>query len=155
MSRGISKIEILIIIFLALVIIGADIFVYLYLGQKTHDINVISDISQIRSGFEVYLTINNYYPKINEAEALNDSYLGTEKLCSDGFMRITDKCNKVILGSIPNTYLVEGDTYLYKSIETDKNYQLQFSLQSNFPSLGLKKGINCATNTTITSVPCF
>jgi type II secretory pathway pseudopilin PulG len=153
MSRGITKIEILIVIFLAVIIIAGDILLWMHLDKKARDINILSDINQIRSDLDVYLTINSYYPKISEAEALNDSYLGTEKLCVEGFKRINDNCLKVIQGSIPNTYLNEGNAYIYKS--DGQNYQIQFTLSTNFPQFSLKKGVNCATNTTITSAACF
>lgn len=153
MSSGITKIEILIVILLALIVIGGDIFVWIYLGQKAHDINVLSDISQIRSSLEAYLTINNFYPKIETATALNDSYAGTEKLCADSFKKITDQCSATLLNPVPNTYLSEGNQYLYQTI--DLNYKIEFYLKTNFPEFGLKKGANCATNTAITSNPCF
>ncbi|MBN1325389.1 hypothetical protein JW977_00195 [Candidatus Falkowbacteria bacterium] len=153
MSRGITKIEILIVILLAVIIIAGDVFVWIYLDKKAHDVNILSDINQIRSSLDVYLTINNYYPKISEAVLLNDDYSSTQKLCAEGFKRINDKCAMVIQDPLPNSYLSEGNNYMYKS--DGENYQIQFYLSTNFSQFNLVKGVNCATNSTITSTPCF
>ncbi len=155
MSRGITKIEIIIVIFLVVIIIAADIFAAQYLGKKSRDINILSDISQMRSSLEAYLMINNHYPVAGEVVSLNDSYLGTEKLCVEGFKRLGDICTKTLLKPVPNAYLKEGNIYSYKSTDSDLNYQIQFTLNTNFVKFGLTKGVNCATNTTITSAPCF
>jgi len=155
MLRGITKIEILIVIFLVVIIIAADIFAAQYLNKKSRDINILSDINQIRSSLEAYLMINSHYPKASEVISLNDSYLGTEKLCADGFKRLSDICPKTLLKPVPNTYFNEGNVYSYKSTDNDSNYQIQFTLNTNFAKFGLKKGVNCAINTTITSAACF
>ena len=154
-SKGFTKIEVLIVAIIALIIITVDVFVILYLNKKNQDIQTLLEVSQIRSGLEVFLMANNYYPVAAEPEAMNDAYLGTEKLCLEGFEKISDQCQRNILNPIPNFYVNQGNTYTYKSIDNNKNFQLEFNLLTDFKELGLLKGKNCATNTQINSQPCF
>ncbi|MCX6743075.1 MAG: hypothetical protein NT116_02445 [Candidatus Parcubacteria bacterium] len=154
-SKGFTKIEVLIVAIIALIIITVDIFVILYLNKKNQDIQTLLEVSQIRSGLEVYLMANNYYPVAEAPVVLNDDYQGTEKLCIEGFKKISDQCQKNILNSIPNFYIKQGNSYTYKSIDNNKNFQVEFNLLNNFKELGLLKGKNCATNTQINSQPCF
>jgi len=154
-SKGITKIEILISIGVALVIIIVDIVVISYLNNKTRDIQILSEIDQIRSGLEVFLLTNNHYP-IRETQALlNDSDVLTEKLCIEDFVRITERCEKNILNPVPNFYKSLGNFYTYQSIDENKNYLLEFNLKTNFKKQGILKGVNCATNSQIVSQPCF
>jgi len=154
-SKGFTKIEVLIVVILSLIIIGVDIFVISYLNSKEQAIQVLSEINQIRSGLEVFLLTNNYYPETATPVALNDAYESTEKLCFEGFKKLTEGCKKTILNPVPNFYLSQGNSYTYKSIDNNKNYQLEFVLKTNFREQGLLKGKNCATNSQITSQPCF
>lgn len=154
MLKGTTKIWILIIVFLIIIILGASIFYSLYLKEKSRDIYILSDISQIRSGLEVYFLLNNHYPEVSEAVNLGDLYSSTEKLCSDGFKRADESCAKNILASLPEVYKQEGIIYTYKSLANGQNYQIQFSLSTDFVAAGLKKGANCATNSQITSAAC-
>jgi hypothetical protein len=155
MGSRVTKIEVVIIIFLILLAIGGDIFANWYLNKKARDITILSEINQIRSALEVFLSANNYYPKTTDFVALNDAYLGTQKLCLEGFKRESDICSKNILDPLPNFYTKQGNAYAYKSVENGQNYEIQFTLNTNFPQFGLKKGINCATNLTIISQPCL
>ena len=125
-----TKFELLIVIFLAVIIVTVDVIVIAYLNQKSEDIQVLSEISQIRSGLENFLLINDYYPEAKEVIPLNDVYSGTEKLCLSGFKKLTDNCQKEILNPIPNFYLKQGNIYIYKTPDS-QNYQLEFSLNQN------------------------
>ncbi|MCX6744747.1 MAG: hypothetical protein NTX82_04450 [Candidatus Parcubacteria bacterium] len=155
MKNGFTKIEVLIFILLIVMVVAMDVAVIWYLSLKNKDIQVFSEIDQIKSGLEVYLLKNNFYPESNGIINLSDSYSGTEKLCGDGFKKITDNCSQNILKPIPNQYLAEGNIYRYKRSDDGQNYQLEFNLVSNFKNLGLKKGKNCANNIQIISQPCF
>ena len=154
-SKGFTKIEILLVIILAVIVISVDIFVILYLNSKARDIQTLSEIDQIRSGLELFLQTNNYYPKITAPTELNDSYAGTEKLCFSGFSKITEKCDKNILSEIPNVYQNKGNIYTYQANNDYLNYKLEFTLLTNFKRQGLAKGKNCATNSQTTSQLCF
>jgi hypothetical protein len=154
-SRGFTKIEILIVVIIAIIIIISDVFIIIFLNAKERDIQILSEISQIRSGFEVFLLANNYYPIAMTPIALNDTYASTEKLCLDGMKQFADQCQKNILNPMPNYYLQEGNQYRYQSLDNNQNYQLEFILGTNFEKQGLKKGVNCANNSQILSQPCF
>jgi len=153
--RGFTKIEVLIVGIIALIIIGIDVFVISYFNNKSRDIQILSEISQIRSGLETFLMANNFYPISESPVELNDDYAGTEKLCFEGFKKLSDPCQKVILSTVPNFFVNQGNIYKYKSTENNKNYQIEFTLQTNFKELGLKKGTNCANNLQIITQPCF
>lgn len=155
MNRGISKIEVIISLALAFVVIIVDIFVIVHLNNKSRDIQVMSEVSRIRSGLENFLLENNYYPVKETAVVLNDSDASTEKLCSDGFKRINEKCLRIILEPIPNLYGSLGNVWRYRSPVNSLNYQLEFELKTNFNKQGLLKGLQCATNSAITNGPCF
>ena len=154
-EKGITKIEALIIGLLALIIIAGNVFFISYLNSKARDIQVLSEVKQIRDGLEVFLLTNNFYPEAKAPMVLNDVYLGTEKLCLSGFKKLSDFCDKNILTPIPNQYFNQGNRYYYKSADDNKNYQIEFELKTNFKRQGLFKGVNCATNLGINSQPCF
>jgi|GEM_PF-2407741 len=154
-NKGITKIEVLIVIFLILVAVGVDIFVILYLNNKAKDIQILSEVSQIRSGLDLFLAKNNFYPQALKPLALNDVYSGTQKLCVGGFKKFSDSCSQNILNPIPNAYLSGGNVYYYASVDNGQNYKLEFNLETNFPQLALKKGKNCANNNQILSQVCF
>lgn len=153
--NGFTKIELLIAVSLILVVIIVDIIVVNYLDKKERDVQVLSEISQIQSGLELYLQLNNYYPEKTEKINLNDTNLGTERLCLEGFRRLSDSCEKIIINKIPNHYKSDGNVYIYQSVDNGKNYKIEFTLKSNFKALGLAKGKNCADNFQIVSQPCF
>jgi hypothetical protein len=135
-------------------LIFADAVLIYYLKAKEHDLKVLSEVSQIRSALETYLMLNNYYPLAEEPTKLNDSYLGTEKLCTDGFYRINVNCSKEIIKPIPQAYLAQGETYIYQTNDA-RNFKLEFTLKTNFKAYGLLKGKNCANNAQISSRACF
>lgn len=138
-----------------LLLVGGDILYISYLNDKSRDIQTLSEISQIQSGLELFLAKNNFYPAKDLPVSLNNQYVGTEKLCAAGFVRLSDPCAKTIMDFLPNLFLDKGNLYTYKSDPDGKNYQLEFSLISNFRQLGLRAGKNCATNAGIKSQPCF
>ena len=155
MNKRIIRIEILIVAFIVLINIISNFGVVSSLNSKARDIQVLSEIDQIRSGLELFLLANNFYPEATEPLVLNDVYLGTEKLCLTGFEKLTQSCEKNILRPIPNQDLVNGNIYTYKSTDNNQNYQIEFTLKTNFKKQGLLKGVNCATNLQITSQACF
>ncbi len=153
-TNGFTKIELLIVGIIAVLIIGFDIGLILYLNLKVRDLQVLSDIRQIQSGLDAYLVINSKYPEIAGKVNLNDDYLGTEKLCADGFKRANDRCSKVILNRMPYSQKGSESPYKYQLIAEGSNFQIEFELKTNFKSLGLTKGLNCADNSGIKSQAC-
>ncbi|MCX6740275.1 MAG: type II secretion system protein [Candidatus Parcubacteria bacterium] len=155
-QNGFTKIELLVVIILILFMIVLDIVFVLYLNQKSRDIQVLSDIKQIQNGLDLYLANNTTYPETNGKVPLNDNYLGTEKLCTDGFKRYDDKCSKIIFNYMPFSQYQNANEkpYYFQTISIGLDYQLEFELKTNFKDLGLKKGINCASSIQILSQPC-
>jgi len=154
LSKGFTKIELLIIGGLIFIVLIIDLFVVIYFNNKIHDIRVLSDVNQIRSGLELYLQTFNYYPEVREPVALRSSYAETEKLCLAGFKNLGVQCEKNILNPVPKFYL-NGDDYLYLSTDDNKNYKIEFILKTNFRQQGLTKGLNCADNFSLESKACF
>ncbi|MCX6743021.1 MAG: hypothetical protein NT116_02175, partial [Candidatus Parcubacteria bacterium] len=127
MKNGFTKIEVLIFILLIVMVVAMDVLVIRYLSIKNKDIQVLSEIDQIKSGLEVFLLKNNFYPETNGIVNFNDSYIGTEKLCVEGLKKLSDNCSQNILNPIPDQYLAEGNSYRYKRSEDGQNYQLEFN----------------------------
>lgn len=153
--RGVTRVELLIVGLIAITVIGVDVFAFWFLGQKTHDLQTLADVQQIRAGLEAYAAKTTLYPEAAEITPLNDAYSNTEKLCSDGFVRFTKECDKVIMPFIPNSYADLGERYLYRSASDGRDYQLQFEIRSNFVETEIQKGIHCATSAGIVNQPCF
>ena len=154
-NSGFTKIDILIFVLAVIIACIMDGAVIYYLNNKTADIQVLTEVSQIRSGLDVYLQANNFYPPFETPTQLNDSYIGTEKLCLEGFKRFSEKCKRLILDKIPNIFRTEGIYYTYQSLNNNQDYKIEFVLKTNFKNQGLTKGKNCATNSQIFSQPCF
>lgn len=143
------KKALIISICIALVVVGVDVAAIRYLRLRTLDVQTLSDISQIRSALESYRVTNNMYPRIPEPTPLADAYLGTQKLCSDGFRRFTDSCDRVLLERVPSS------GYLYRSLFDGGDYQMQFKLLTSLRRYGFVRGYACATSAGITNQPCF
>jgi len=154
-KNGFTKIDILIFVGLIIIVVVVDVFVVSYFNKKERDIQMLSEVNQIRSSLEVYLHYNNEYPEANEPVVLNDAYEATEKLCQEGFKRFIDSCQKDILKQIPNQFFAEGNRYYYQSIDSQTNYKLEFNLDTDFKELGFLKGKNCADNFQIINQACF
>ena len=153
--KGFTKTELLIVAVLVFIVLIIDVFVIIHLNNKIHDIRVLSDISRIRSGLEVYLYNYNYYPSVDSVVDLNSPYVETQKLCLSGFESFDTKCEKNILNPLPNFYEDEDEIFRYLSAEDNQNYQLEFILKTNFRQQGLVKGVVCADNYNMSNSPCF
>jgi hypothetical protein len=154
-NKGITKIEIIIVIGLVALVVAADIVVISYLNSKKQDIQVLAEVSQIRSSLDLFLARNSYYPGPAKPTGLNDVYASTQKLCIEGFKKFSDSCAVNILNPIPNDYLNSGNIYVYSLTDNGQNYKLEFNLKTNFSQSGLKQGKNCANNSQILSQACF
>lgn len=138
------------VISVVILLIAANVVVYIILNSYQKDYLVISEIKQIQTGLVDYYADQNYYPAVNNVILLNDVYSNSEKLCDDGFHRAADQCNKVYLPIIPDS--VNGSGYYYKDISEGKNYFIEFELKHNIA--GLNKGKNCASFGQIVSGSC-
>lgn len=154
-TRGFTRVEAILVIVIAIVVIGADGAAFWFLNQKTHDLQTLSDVQQIRSGLEAFATNSTHYPKSTDIIPLNDSFSDTEKLCAEGFVRFSKECDKVILPFVPNTYAADGEQFMYRTVNDGQDYQLQFEILSNFIEVEIPKGVHCATSTGIVNQSCF
>ena len=153
-TAGFTQVEKIVTIAIAVVLIIVNIFLFLFLNNRVEDLQVLSDINQIRSAVELNYSINTTYPQQPNIILLNDRDLGTEKLCVRNFSSFTAQCDKVILHRVPNSLQDSGNQYYYQTpIETE--YLLQFNLHYNYKRYGLVKGPNCATREGLQPVACF
>jgi len=149
---GMTKTQAITVGIIAALVVIADIFGILYLQNRTRDITVLSEISQIRSALEVYRVRNSFYPRTTAAVTLGDAYAGTQQLCNDGFHRLGDACTAVILARVPDAY---GVGYQYRSLQDGADYQIQFTLSTTLRMFGFNAGTSCATSAGLTNQSCF
>jgi len=151
--KGFSTVEIIVVIIIILLLIGGNVFLSLYLQKKNQDLSVLSDLSRIKSGLDLYYSLNRTYPLKAQVVELNDEYEGTEIICANGFGRKKDGCDK-FLAIVPNTYFQQGNRYSYQTNENASSYQIQFNLLTNISYLRLIKGPNCLVDGVIQSGKC-
>lgn len=153
--RGVTRVELLVVGIICVFVLLIDISVIWYVNRKAADIQTLSDVQQIRAALEVYISHNNYYPESTEMIELNNAYASTQKLCTDGFKQFNAPCDKTIMRVIPNTNYGNGNRYFYQAVAESKDYNIQFTLQTNFRGQGLIQGTQCATSSGISSQSCF
>lgn len=142
-EQGAVRADILISSGLAVILAGLAIFSFIYYRNVNHDLTVLSEIAQLRSGLEINFVANTFYPLKEKPVALNDRDMGTQRLCYSGFFSFADQCDKVVMSFFPQAYPKE--VYYYNSTPSGDDYFIQFSLKSNQKYLGLLKGAQCAT----------
>jgi len=147
-----SIVKIVIVVVIIIIMGVINYFVFGYSNSLANDVEILSEINQIRSGLEVYLANNNHYPIVNEPVLLNDPYSSTEVLCVDQFKKADVDCDKLILSPVSRLQDVQ---YYYQSVDNNLNYRIEFTLEHNFKDIGLLKGKNCASNKQIINQPCF
>lgn len=154
MQEGYTTTELLWVGGIAAVIIVVDIFTWWFLSVKTHDIRVLSEVQQIRSGLEVYSAINTQFPVAENVTPLARLEENTQKLCMEGFRRYAQNCEKTILPFVPNFYADDEEGYMYQSAD-GSDYRIEFITRSNFSAIDLPQGVHCATGAGITHQSCF
>lgn len=151
MPQGMSKIEVLIVLF----IIGA-------LGtvagvavstarERTRDATRLAHVRELQDALEMYFTDHSEYPLSEEVLALGQ----TTSLClSDDGFACTIAPADAYLSNVPTppSQGIASDAYLYLS--DSETYRIQFELEGGNSILGLKKGKNCATPTEIVAGAC-
>jgi len=153
--RGITKIEIILVIVLVIIVIIANFFIISYLNNKNRDVQVLSEVKQIRSALDLFFLVNNRYPEAEEVVFLNDEYAETEKLCLSGFSQLKEACDKPILNPVPNYFKDKGSYFAYQSIDNNQDYKLEFFLITNLKNQGLQKGKICASSSQLENKPCY
>lgn len=142
-QRGISQVEIIVVIAISIVVIGIVIATSWYLSQKNKDIATLSDIARITSALDITYAVNTNYPLYDSGVELGVQALGTQQLCLRGFTALTAQCDQVILRPLPQN---EAGTMPFWYISTNQgaDYGIEFELLTNHTTLGLLKGLNCA-----------
>ena len=157
-TKGFTKIEILIIAGI-IGILGVTAVVAVSTARsRTRDAVRMSDVRQLQAGLELYFIDHNEYPESLEYKALGT--VGTMCLSEQGFSSV---CNGNVylesVGATPSSGL-EGlsscsdisNAYCYLAENGD--YRVQFELEHNNPIIGLQEGLNCATQTGLSSGTC-
>lgn len=160
-KRGMSKIEVLIVVLVIGILGLAAIIAVSSARSKTRDAVRLSDVRQMQAALELYFNDFNAYPEQTEAIPLGQA--STRCLSENGFsasctpsletvymeavaatprkgLKNVSKC-----GDINNAYCYVGQGYVYK---------VEFELENNNSLLGLTKGLNCATPAEITAGAC-
>ncbi len=129
--------------------------------ERARDAKRLADITRVQAALELYFNEANSYPILDTATALGQS--GTACLSTGGFAPSCDAIKAtVFMKQVPSTpasglnnLIVCGDVtnaYCYQG-GADK-YKIQFELENDNPESGLKKGINCATESKVTAGAC-
>lgn len=142
MPKGMTKIEVLIVLF----IIGA-------LGtvagvavstarERTRDATRLAHVRELQDALESYFTDHSEYPVSEEVLQLGQ----TTSLClsDDGFACTIAPADAYLKNvPVPPPQGVSTNAYLYLS--DGETYRIQFELEGGNGILGLKKGKNCVT----------
>lgn len=140
-----TKGQTIFILIFFILLIGLDVFLYIFFKNRTEDLWKLSDINQIRSALEINFAINTQYPLQTEPLLLNDRDRGSEKLCLQNFASLIQSCEKTVIGKIPNAVGASSNPYTYSAPNPKQDYSLEFSLHYNNNRFGLSKGLNCAS----------
>ncbi len=159
-QRGISKIEVLII---ALIIGALGLMAVVAVSTaraRTRDAVRLSDVRVVQSSLELYFNDANSYPVTTETVALGSSGAGC--LNEDGFTSSCGGASSVYLDIVPATPTAgldglsacgsASDAYCFQG--TADEYRLQFELENANPVLGLGSGLNCASQSGLSSGAC-
>jgi len=159
-QNGMTKIEILIVAAIIGILGSISVLVILDARAQARDAVRISDIRQVQTGLELLFNDFNKYPELTEPVAIGQS--SAYCLNQDGFSPTCDRSSEsVYIEAIaaPLTAGLNGlsecgirNSYCYKGFEDE--YRITFELEQNQPVLGLRKGLNCATETGFESGKC-
>lgn len=135
----------------AAAVIAADVAGIWYLRARTADLQALGELAQIRSALEVFRAENSYYPRAVEPVLLSDAYAGTQKLCTDGFKRITDACARTIMARLP---VEHASSFTYASAADGADYHISLSTRTTLRVFGIPAGALCATASGVTAGSC-
>jgi len=152
-KKGFSRNEIIISVVIILLFIGLNIFLSGFFKNSVYDLTSISEITRLKSGMDLYYSYNSIYPVSEEIIKLNHDYSATQKLCADGFYKLTDICDKELVERMPHSKLTGGQ-YSYQTDAEGVGYQIEFLLTQNHKTLNLVKGANCLQDGMLIPQPC-
>ena len=137
------------------ILVIVNFVIYFILNSYVDDFNRISEIKQIQAGLAEYNSDLNYYPPVKEPRLLSDLYSNSQKLCEEGFKRLSDICQYEYLPKVPDNLFAKGNYYYYQDTNESSAYKIEFTLKHNFKYLNLVKGKNCASPGQIIGGSCF
>lgn len=127
--------------------------------ERTRDATRLSHVRELQDALESYFTNHSSYPTADEAIPLGQGT--TQCLSSDGFdcSIAPDDAYLEVVPTPPTAGLKEkaacagvANVYCYES--SGEAYRVQFELEGANATLGLVKGANCATETTLVPGTC-
>lgn len=149
--RGITKIEILIVVLIIGVLGLGSVYAISDARSKTRDAVRLSDIRQTQAALELYFNDQSEYPVVDELLPLGMasttclSASGFNASCSSSIETVYMK----VVSATPKQGLKElsscgGASNAYCYLADEVSYLIQFELENDYPVIGLTKGLNCA-----------
>lgn len=154
-----TKIEVLVVVLVIGVCGSLAASAVLTARLRTRDATRLSHVREIQDSLEAYFTDHAGYPVSAEPLALGQG--STQCLSADGFACSIAPSNSYlrVVPTPPSTGLREqsscsgvANAYCYTGGATA--YQLQFELEASSRALGLAKGVNCLTASTLLAGAC-
>lgn len=127
----------------------------------TRDVTRLAHIREVQMGLEMYFQDTNSYPVADGATALGTAL--TACLSQDGFTApCGENATTPYLASVPaippqglrELSSCSGLASAYCYAGNADEYRIQFELEGTNSALGLRKGLNCATETGLKSGAC-
>jgi len=152
--RGFTLIELLIVIAI-IALIGTFAAVAVNSARsKQRDATRLANVRQLQSALEDYFNENNAYP-VGTTLPIGDP---SQSACLslNGFRADCSTENAVFLQVAPATYedglrgvvtcgQPKRNAFCYSQVKEGELYGIQFEIENALPSVGLQKGINCAS----------
>ncbi len=154
-----TKIEVLVVALIIGVCGSLAASAVLTARLRTRDATRLSHVREIQDALESYFTDHAGFPEVADALALGQG--STECLASNGFACsiAPDDAYLRMVPQPPTTGLHQksscsgvANAYCYTGSAT--SYHLQFELEASNSLLGLTKGANCATETSLQPGAC-
>lgn len=160
-NQGITKIEILVIAFIIGVLGIAAATSVSSARSRTRDAVRLSDVRQTQAALELYFNDQGMYPATEEVFALGQA--STRCLSQEGFsasctptienvyMEVVSPAPKGGLKGLSSCSDI-GNAYCYTA--TNAEFRIKFELENNNTLLGVRKGLNCATEKGLVAGAC-
>lgn len=153
-QKGFTLIEILIVVAIVAIIGTLAAVAVNSARSKQRDATRLANIRQMQSAFEDYFNENNQYP-VGELLPIGDT---SQSACLgiSGFHADCSGESATIIRIVPSTFddglkdLVacgepKRNAFCYTQLDFGASYVIHFELENGLPSVGLQKGVNCAT----------
>lgn len=128
--------------------------------ERARDAKRLADIVRLQSALELYFNDVNAYPIAVEAVVLGVN--GTSCLTKDGFSTTCLNDEHPYLSPVPSTpqaglkemVVCGGSENAYCYAGTEDVYRIEFELENDNPEASLQKGVNCATESSVSAGVC-